>query len=244
MDEDPSANQLRQRSPWPAKAIKQYGQAALRDPSNALVFLLLGQTYAAIGETEAAVRQWTAATELSPSWAVPYGLISRTQSATGNYADALRNAEGRKDSASVRSLRGDNLRRCLVRPFDAQRIDQRSQRRQGVIAATRNDPNDLARRTHDAPALCRGPRAQWQRRSRKIRDRGNVIAGNQTPLPTLLQLAAVSRQHELDQESAILDAAEKTFGSQPAIASARATAQSARHGDRSTRRGSHAGDVA
>jgi predicted Zn-dependent protease len=229
----------------PALAIKQYGQAALRDPSNALVFLLLGQTYAAIGETEAAVRQWTAATELSPSWAVPYGLISRTQSATGNYADALRNAEAARQRAPGSLLAettyavawyGLSTRNESTNdPKDAKAL---SQLLETIQTTWPDEPTTLPLYVAD---LARNGNAD---RAKSVI--ATAIAGNRTSLPTLLQLAAVSRQQKLDQESAILDAAEKTFGSQPAIASARATAQIPAQAMASfdAAAASHAGDVA
>ena len=44
--------------PAPAQAIKQYASAARHDPGNAVALVLLGQTYAAMGEVDAALRYW------------------------------------------------------------------------------------------------------------------------------------------------------------------------------------------
>ena len=207
--------------PSPAEAIKEYALAAKRDPTNAVGFLLLGQTYSAMGESDAAIRQWSNATQVSPSWALPYGLISRAQSAAGQYADALQSAEAARSRApgsliaeTAYAIAWSGLAARNSSSNDPKDAVALSQLLETIQQTWPNEPTTL-------PLFVDNLARHGQTDHAKAVIASAIKTGSGTPLPTMLQLAQVSREQKLGQESAIFDAAEKAFGAQPAIAAGR-----------------------
>jgi tetratricopeptide (TPR) repeat protein len=69
--------------------ITKYQNALNRDRDNAVIRAWVGDAYSGLGETELAIQEWRTAAELSPSWATPCVLWSRSLLATGRTKDAL-----------------------------------------------------------------------------------------------------------------------------------------------------------
>lgn len=79
--------------PAPAQRLRLLQDAALRDPSNSIIQLMVGTTYAEMGETELALLAWKQTAAQAPGWAHPWVLSARAMMAGGRYQEAVLAAE-------------------------------------------------------------------------------------------------------------------------------------------------------
>lgn len=82
-----------------SQQIAGYESALSRDPSNAVIRDMLGQSYAQMGESEPALQQWNMVAEAVPSWATPRTQIARLLAATGRAQMAIDEATKAYDRA-------------------------------------------------------------------------------------------------------------------------------------------------
>jgi predicted Zn-dependent protease len=207
----------------PASMLKAYRNAAARDHLNPVFHYFMGDAQALLGETDEALRDWSTAARLSPTWGMPLFRMSRTLSATGRYAEGLKVAEAlarrspgsngsliaytiaawggiQKDPAELQGDEGQKL----LKDFEI------------IRARTPNEPDTLP-----AYVALLSRRGQRDKAIEAIR---SAIADPKNTLPesTFGQLLAVNQQEHLGLEQRLLEQAEKSHGLTAAIAYDRA----------------------
>lgn len=83
----------------PRQTIARYESALARNPDNAVLAYWIGESYLRVGETELALKSFSAAAEQMPSWSKAHIMVSRTSLALGRTDDALNAARAARKSA-------------------------------------------------------------------------------------------------------------------------------------------------
>jgi tetratricopeptide (TPR) repeat protein len=205
----------------PAALIKAYSDAANRDRANPVFRMFLGDARASVGETDAAIQEWRYAARMSATWPLPIYRISRTLSANGRFADALRAANSLRRRAPemlpsqiafvIAGWGVISNNPALVNGGDGEALLKTIEAiRSKVPAETDTLP------TYVAILSRRGQRD-------KAIEVAKAALSTKPPLPESVfgQLSAVSNQEHLGLEQMIIDQAEKAHGVTPAVAYAR-----------------------
>jgi predicted Zn-dependent protease len=236
-------------APEPARAIAAYNNAMAQDRANPVFPFYLGDAHFALGETDEAIRDWSAAARLSRTWATPIDRISRACSATRRWTDAL-------SAAKVLQARAPGSPESQIAYAIAAwgRIQNNPAELDGeagakLLAHLETIRADLPQESDTLPAYA----ALLSRRGNrdKAMDVVRTAIHSSAPLPetTFEQLVLASRQEHWKLDGEILDAAEKAHGLTPSIAYSRATAlylegnQTEALNLAETYRRSHAGDA-
>lgn len=213
-------------APLPAtESVRRYREAIQRDPSNPVFPFMLGEAYAGEGAADQAVRLWNDAGVLSPSWALPYCLISRSLVGIGRYPDALRAAEiARQRAPGAQAVETAYAVAWYAMDAISSRNTPDAADQKGLFTLVEQIQKVWKNEATTLPIyvalLCRqGDRDQAVRVIRE------ALAG-QPPcsVDALTRLAAASGQAHLGLDFEILDQAEKLHGPSAQIALARAMA--------------------
>lgn len=207
----------------PAAAMQKYRDAIARDPGNPVFHFLLADAHAATGETDQAIQEWAQAVQLRPSWPLPLFHISRTCSAIGRYAEALRAAERLRaieDSPLGAVAYAVSLYGIVAQSPDAatskaggELLDLLSQ----IRKAWPSEPDTLP--LYVSLLARRGQRE-------KATEAVKAALALQPPLSddALTRLARACDQEQLGLSQQVLEKAEQAHGTNPAVAVARARA--------------------
>ena len=208
--------------PGKVDSIRKLREAEARDPVNPVFPFLLGKAYLSLGETEEAIRALGEAGRLSPSWAVPYCMMSELLAGTGRYPAAMQTADEARRRAPNLALVQITYA-CAWYALDViagkdaqpQNLDRLLSLVEGIQQARPNEPTTLpiyvsllARRGHREQAV------QVLKDSMSSRPAPSAQA--------LARLTAVSEQEHLGLEQQIIACAEQAYGTTPALALTRA----------------------
>lgn len=210
-------------APEPARAIAAYTNAMAQDRANPVFPFDLGDAHFALGETDEAIRDWSAAARLSRTWASPIDRISRAFSATHRWTDAL-------SAAKALELRAPGSAESQIAYAIASwgRIQNKPAELNGEAGANLLASLEMLRahvpqetETLPAYATLLSHRGAHDKAIEAVK----TAVHSATPLPetTFEQLLQASRQEHWQLDGEILDAAEKAHGLTPGIAYSRAT---------------------
>jgi tetratricopeptide (TPR) repeat protein len=198
--------------------IAEYQAALGRDPYNPVIRYMMGESYAALGETEPALQNWRMVADAVPSWATPRTQIARLLTDTGRPELAIAEAAkayGRAQNAGAAIGLAVAWAGQVENTNDPDLIQKVLTIVTDIQTKLPNEPETLP---IYASLLARS--GQTDQAAKIIRD----IAGGTQELPegTFLRLAGVSHSLNLGLEKALFDRAEKLKGVTPSLAMARA----------------------
>lgn len=198
-------------------ALKQATSAV---PASALLHKALGDARARLGETDAAIRAWQAASGLAPSWASPLAAAALAQPASrGGEAMKLARAALARSPGSKEAVTAY----VVVAARNATDVDPRQIETivRGLDAIRAADPVESADLIPAQVGLVlRTDRDEAERRLREV-----LTAGTQASEATLLRLAGLADQAGLALAHEFLDLSETLHGITPQLALARALAK-------------------
>ena len=207
----------------PSEAVRKLTESTLRDPSNPVFWFFVGQQWARLGETDQAMRSWTAAAQNGPSWALPYVLISRSLCDGGRYPEALRAAElARQRAPGAQAVETSYARAWYGLQMSGANGPAASGEADSLFGLV-----DTIQKTWKNEPTTLPPYVSMLVR-RNDRDRATSVikdalsAEPAPPAETLVQLSAISHDAKLGLEDQLLDHTERAHGLSPAVAVARA----------------------
>lgn len=194
---------------------KRYIEALDRAPENEVIHYFLAEAYLALGETEPALREFSAASRLAPNWAAPAAQISRTLVATGRSGDAV-------DFAALAYQRAPKLFGTRVQYVLAVFADQQQAPRPETREKLLNIVEEIQQKIPGEPETLHVYASLLSRSGKRDKAIEVINAALKAERPaqreTLLNLALVSYVEKLGLEGNVLDFAEKTYGLTPPIA--------------------------
>lgn len=205
----------------PAAVMQKYRESIARDPGNPVFHFLLAEAHAATGETDQAIQEWGQAVQLRPSWPLPLFRISRTCSALGRYAEALRAAERLR--AIENSPLGAVAYAVSLYGIIAQSPDAATSKAGGELLDLLSQIRKVWPSEPDTLPLYVSLLARRGQRE-KASEAVKAALALQPPLSdeVLTRLARACDQEQLGLSQQILQKAEQVHGTNPALAVARA----------------------
>ncbi|MEX2671530.1 MAG: tetratricopeptide repeat protein [Phycisphaeraceae bacterium] len=195
-------------------------EAIATSPNLPYVRVYLAEALSRIGETELAIDEWKAATQLSRTWATPHLRLAQTFNATGRHSEALAHAQAARHRAPNSLPAAVTLSEVLAELV--KRDDADSQNVEALISLLQaiQEGAPGQHRTIATYAAVLAQQGESEKAITVIREAldGDAELGEDV----LLQLAEVSREHDLGITDEILQRSESEHGISANLAYAQA----------------------
>jgi tetratricopeptide (TPR) repeat protein len=206
-----------------ATLIDVYRQGIAKDQRNAQLRYFLGETYTSVGERELAVGLWEEASLLEPAWPAPQLALSRLLASLGRVDQALQLARYTLKRFPHNAVAAITLATIWSAQLERDNVPDNADLQLLVSEIQKAIPGEPETQVLQILLLARSGKPSEAATALK----SAIHAAKPPSQDTLLRLAAISRQYNLQLEEECLNANEKAHGLTPDLALLRAGALAA-----------------